>query len=107
MIDGRHFERFHTAEATITRPGGAHGPDGFQPGPASEILVTKADMQKDGKVLQQHAAGYENGNAMLFCREDVTPVEVGDTVEITEGGRTTSGAVEGIIYDNNALVLDL
>jgi len=107
MIDGRHFERFHTAEATITRPGGAHGPDGFQPGAATEILTTAADLQEDGKVLEQHAGGYENGDAMLFCRKDVSPVEVGDRVDVTDHGRTTTGAVEGILYDNNALVLDL
>lgn len=107
MIDGRYFERFHTAEATITRPSGAHGADGFQPGPATEILVTKADMQQDGKVLEQHAGGYENGDAVLFCRQSVADVHVGDHVEVTEDGRVTKGAVEGIIYDNNALLLDL
>ena len=107
MVDRSYFHRFHTADATVSRPSGAHGPDGYQAGSATVILETKADMQRDGKTLQRHAAGYEDAGAVLFCRDDVADVEVGDSVDVTEYGRTVTGAVVTIRYDTNALVLDL
>ena len=102
-----YFKRFYKHNVVVTRPGGDHGPNGYESGPSTEILDTRGDLQQSGKALEQYAAGYENATAVLYCEDDIVDVEPGDQVGIVADTRNVSAVVEAIMYDNNALLLDL
>jgi len=102
-----YFKRFWKENVVVKRKEGTHGPNGYEEGQEIEVLSTIGDLQDDRQTLKQYAAGYENASAILYCKDPITDVEIGDTVDVVAASRNVTGAVEGIIYDNNALVLDL
>lgn len=102
-----YLERFYEHNVVVRRTPGGHGPDGYTEGETFEVLSTMGDLQRDGKALEAYPAAYQNADAILFCKDSIADVEIADTVEVVTDVRTVEATVEEIMYDNNALVLDL